>query len=302
MRAMLAGAALVGAVALTGCSGGADTSSSTSADSGAGSGAGVASKQLAAGSSAAAGSAAGSAAGGARRAAVRTAAVIRTGDITLVAEDVPRVRGRIIDLLDRDGGSVDRETSRDGRDGRVTRSTLVLRVPVEEFARVRDAISGFGTVRSSTENAEDVTTQVIDTDERVQTLRNSLDRLQRFQRSAEDVEDLIAFEHDITDRQAELQSLKGQQSYLSDQTSMSTITVRLSTPAADRASPGALHDAGFVTGLRGGWHALGGFVVVVLTALGAVLPFAVPAVLVGVPVWRLLRRRRSSRSAAGTPA
>ncbi len=119
-------------------------------------------------------------------------------------------------------------------------------MPVDSFDTARKALSRLGKLTSSSESEKDVTTQVIDTAERVQTLQNSLDRLQRFQRSAKDVDDLIQFEDQITSRQAELQSLKAQQSYLSSQTSMSTITLTLSQPGKE--PPGALDDAGFLAG------------------------------------------------------
>jgi hypothetical protein len=133
--------------------------------------------------------------------------------------------------------------------------------------------------------------------ERVQTLRNSLDRLQRFQRAARDAGDLVRLEQQITTRQSELQSLVAQQSYLADQTSMSTITVVLSRPEVTVAPPGALDDAGFAAGLAGGWQALGDVLVVVLTALGAALPFLLAGALLGLPavlLVRVLRRRRAA--------
>ncbi len=74
-------------------------------------------------------------------------------------------------------------------------------------------------------------------------------------------------------RQAELQSLKAQQAYLADQTSLATITVHLSTPEKYVPPPDALQDAGFLTGLKAGWDALSDVVVVALTVVGAVLPF-----------------------------
>ena len=159
----------------------------------------------------------------------------------------------------------------------------MLRVPVDSFDTARKALSRLGKVTSSSESEKDVTTQVIDTAERVQTLQNSLDRLQRFQRSAKDVDDLIQFENQITSRQAELQSLKAQQSYLSSQSSMSTITLTLSQPGKE--PPGTLDDAGFLAGLRAGWQALASAFVVALTVAGAVLPFLVVLALLGVPLF-----------------
>ncbi len=58
--------------------------------------------------------------------------------------------------------------------------------------------------------------------------------------------ELLRYEDQITERQSELQSLKAQQSYLADQTSMSTITVYLSTPEKYVPPPDALEDAGFL--------------------------------------------------------
>jgi len=181
----------------------------------------------------------------------------------------------------------------------------VLRVPVEKFKAAKSALMKMGKLQTSDEASKDVTTQVIDVEERVQTLQNSLDDLQRFQRSAKDVKDLLDFEEKITQRQSELQSLKAQQAYLTDQTSMSTITVHLSTPEKFVPPPDALEGAGFLAGLKAGWHALVDVFVVSLTVFGAVLPFLVVALLVGVPAWlgiRALVRRRKATPSAEVPA
>ena len=287
-RAALAAAAAVALVALTGCSGGGSLVSGTRDT--VGSAAGVPAPATAEKSV----RPATSDTSGANRTVVATRAVIRTGQISLTSTDVGRVRREIDDLLRAVGGSVDDEHSTNARDGSLERTRLTLRVPVDRFDTVRNALERLGTLKTSTQSQQDVTTEVIDTTERVQTLQNSLDRLQRFQRRATDVRDLIRYENQITARQAELQSLTAQRSYLADQTSMSTITVTATTPQRYVAPPSALQDAGFLAGLTGGWHALVGVVVVSLTVLGAVLPFAAVVVLVGVPAWVVLRRRRTA--------
>jgi Domain of unknown function (DUF4349) len=234
---------------------------------------------------------------GAARTVVTLRSRILTAEVTITAQDLGKVRDDVDALLAALGGSVGSEQTSNDRHGRVERSTLVLRVPVAKFDVARKALMGMGRLERSDQSARDVTTEVIDVDERVQTLQNSLDDLQRFQRGAKDVTDLLAFEEKITTRQAELHSLEAQQSYLSDQTSMSTITLNLSIPERFVPPPDALQDAGFLSGLRAGWHALADFVVVLLTVLGAVLPFLVVGLLLGVPTWlglrSLLRRRRA---------
>jgi hypothetical protein len=229
--------------------------------------------------------------------AVRTASVIRTGEIAVTGTDLGRLRTEVTDLLAAIGGALDNEQTSNDRRGEITESTLVLRVPAARFDAAKHALEKLGRLTFSHESAKDVTTEVIDTDERAQTLQNSLDRLQRFQRSATDVADLLRYEDQITRRQSELQSTKAQQAYLADQTSMSTITLHLSTPDHPVREPGALDDAGFLSGLRGGWEALQGVVVVALTVAGALLPFLVAFAVVGYPAWlllrALLRRRRT---------
>ena len=243
---------------------------------------------------------------GTKRTVVTTKAVIRTGEVSLTSKDLAGVRADIDALLAAVGGTVDSEQSSNDRHGRIEQSTLVLRVPVDRFAAAKSALMKMGRLQTSDETSKDVTTQVIDVDERVQTLQNSLDDLQRFQRTASDVKDLLDFEEKITQRQSELQSLKAQQSYLADQTSMSTITVHLSTPEKYVPPPDALEGAGFLAGLQAGWHALLDVFVVGLTVLGAVLPFLGVGLLVGVPTWigirTLVRRRRVTPPPSEAPA
>jgi len=299
LKLAMAAVALVALAGLTACSGG----SGSLADSG-GSSDSLAAPEPATGAPGS-DSADEKAAPGANRTVVTPKAIIRTGEVSLTAKDLAKVRDDIDALMAAVGGSVGSEESSHDRHGRLEQSTVVLRVPVEKFKAAKSALMKMGKLQTSDETSKDVTTQVIDVEERVQTLQNSLDDLQRFQRSAKDVKDLLDFEEKITQRQSELQSLKAQQAYLTDQTSMSTITVHLSTPEKFVPPPDALEGAGFLAGLKAGWHALVDVFVVSLTVFGAVLPFLGVALLVGVPAWlgiRTLVRRRKVTPPAEAPA
>ncbi len=233
---------------------------------------------------------------------VQVRSVIRTGEVALADKDLDGARTAVLDLVTALGGRVDSEQTTNDRSGDVRRSTLVLKVPVAKFGAAMTALEGIGTSSSSSQGEQDVTRQVIDVDERAQTLQNSLDRLQDYQRDAADVDELIRFEEQITQRTSELQSLQAQRAYLADQTSLSTITVRLTLPEEYVEPPGALDEAGFLTGLQNGWGALTDTVVVALTVLGAVLPFLVVLAVVGVPVVVILRRTWRRRPPVPTPA
>ena len=215
---------------------------------------------------------------------VEHAAVIKKGEIAVRTPDPQDARDRVDTLLARLHGSVDDERTVYDKTGGIRESQLVLRVPVAAFASAMDELEQLGTVVHSSSSAEDVTTQVIDVQQRLRTLRISLRDLNAFQRRATDIDQLLRFESAITQRRGEYQSLKAQRNHLVGQAGRSTIDLDLSVPAVPAPAP-APHRTGFLTGLHHGWSALTGTVVVLLTAVGAVLPFALVLALLGLPLW-----------------
>ncbi len=234
---------------------------------------------------------------------VEQKAIIKNGDIVLHTADPQRARDGVDVILTRLHGSIDDEQTVYDKSGRIKDSQLVLRVPVASFTTAMDDLTSLGTVVHSSSSGQDVTTEVIDVQQRLRTLRISLNDLNSFQRQAANIDQLLRFEHAITQRRGEYQSLKAQRNHLLNETSMSTISVDISVPPpAHATASGPFDHAGFGTGLRHGWSALTGTVVVLLTAVGAVLPFAVVLAVFGLPLWWWGRRVWRTRPADPAPA
>jgi len=229
-------------------------------------------------------------------------AVIKNGVISLRTPDPQQARDHVDLLLTRLHGSLDDEQTVYDKEGRIHDSHLVLRVPVSSFDTAMNDLEHLGTVVHSSSTGQDVTSQVIDVQQRLRTLRISLHDLNSFQRHAASIDQLLRFENAITQRRGQYQSLKAQRDHLLNQTSMSTITLDVAVPPT-KVVPATHHrHAGFLTGLRHGWTALTDTVVVGLTALGAVLPFAVLLAAVGLPLWWWARRRAGTGPAAPAEA
>ena len=230
-------------------------------------------------------------------AAVAKRSVISTGTVELSSKDVSSVRDRIAALLvAHDGVVADERTSTDDK-GRTSYARLVLRVPAEDFAAVMDQLSGIARLVDSSRKSEDVTTQVIDVDQRVEVQRKGLRRTVELLDRARTLADVLKIEDEITRRRADLDSLVGQQRYLRNQTSLSTITVTV-----DRRVPPPVERAGgFVGGLRSGWDALTAFVGWVVTGVGTLLPFTL-LLLVLAPLAWLVRRALRGRGGGPAPA
>lgn len=229
-------------------------------------------------------------------------AVISSGTVSLSSKDVAETRQEVQRIVDAQGGDVTEENTETDEDGETSYSRFVIRVPSAKFSAAMSALEDVDGVVASNRGSEDVTTQVIDNDVRVRAQEASLKRVELLLAEATSLKNLIWIESQLTTRQAELDSLKSQQSWLADQTSLSTITVDISVKQAKAAEKKDDAPAGFLAGLSGGMKALTTSLAAVATILGALLPFAVLALVLGLPAWLVVRRRRATPEQVETPA
>jgi hypothetical protein len=227
--------------------------------------------------------------------------VISNGTVSLTSDDVRAARRDVQRVVDAAGGQVTEEQTDTDEDGDPVYARLVLRVPAASFADAMTALEGVADLRGSDRTSEDVSTQVIDTAVRVRAQEASLRRVEQLLARAQGLKDIIWIESQLTSRQAELDSLKGQQAWLADQTRDSTIVVDISRTPDDEPQEEEA-GTGFLAGLGGGLDALGAVAVGLATVVGALLPFVVVLGVLVLPVWLVVRRsarRRRTPSAAG---
>lgn len=228
--------------------------------------------------------------------------IISKGVVALVGEDVAQARFDVQKVVDGHDGEVAEEKTQTDDDGAVSRSRLVVRVPVSDFDATMEELEEVAELESSSRNSEDVTTTVIDNEVRIRAQTESLKRIEVLLARAQSIRDIVNIESQLTRRQADLDSLKSQQAYLADQTSMSTITVFLEQKPVEKKKVEREEAAtGFLAGLGSGWDALKSFTTGAATVVGALLPFAVLFLVLGLPVWLLLRNLARRRPAAAVP-
>jgi hypothetical protein len=229
--------------------------------------------------------------------------VISTGNVQLKSDDVGQAVFDVRTVVDVHRGTISEDDTETDKDGAALRSRMVLRIPTADFDDAMTELEKVGTLVSSKRQSADVTTQVLDTDVRVEAQQRSIDRIQVLFDHATSIKDVVSIEGELSRRQADLASLEAQQRYLADQTSMSTITLAVErTPAKTKPKAKPHHDeAGFISGLSDGWGAMKTFLVGASTVAGALLPWLLLALVVAVPGWPLLRRLRRREPAAGTP-
>lgn len=223
-----------------------------------------------------------------------TVAVISTGQVTLETDDVTEARRAVQRIVDTHLGTISEEEAATNEDGAASSTRLVIRVPSKRFTQAMADLEQVADLRSSTSSTEDVTTQVIDNDVRLRAQEKSLERIEALLARAESINEIMAIESQLARRQSDYDALRSTQAWLEDQTSLSTITLTLEL-AEEQEERGS---DGFISGLERGWDGLVAALVGLGTVLGLVLPFAVLAALIGVPLWWAVRGVRR-RGAAG---
>ncbi|MEU2612711.1 DUF4349 domain-containing protein [Micromonospora sp. NPDC007271] len=224
--------------------------------------------------------------------------IIYTGTLQVRVADVDRAARDATAAATAAGGFVGGDQRHSGSDD--ARAELTLRVPADRFTAVVNELARLGQPEERQVQTEDVTEETVDLDARIATQRARVDSARKLLAKATSINDLVTLENEVGKREADLASLEAKKRRLADLTALSTITVTFVRTAATTAEKEET-ELGFLAGLRGGWDVFVTTAFVLLTVLGAVLPFAV---VIGVPVALLLRarRRRARRTPPAGPA
>lgn len=223
--------------------------------------------------------------------------VISQGTVSLISDDVAQARRDVQRIVDARQGTITEEETTTDDDGDATYSRMVVRIPSSSFGETVLELEQVAELRTSQTTSEDVTTEVIDTEVRVRAQESSLRRVEQLLARARSLKDIVWIESQLTQRQSELDSLKSRRAWLADQTSDSTITIDVEREQPEEAA-GEKQEAGFLVGLTGGMKALGAAASAIATIAGALLPFVLVLVVLGAPMWLLVRRNARRRRPA----
>jgi len=223
--------------------------------------------------------------------------VVETGsvDLTIGHGSLSRVVNAITSQVAADSGLV-AHSDTSTNDG-VASANLTLRVPNADFPAFVDAIDKLGKVTTSTTAGDDVTSQYVDLQSRIQALEASRGQYLTIMAKANSVGDVLAVQSQLDNIQSQLEQLQGQMNVLSDQTTYATLTVAMIEAMPGGQPPPPRPENGIVKAWH---HATSGFLAGVdwLVAAAGPLAFALLLVLglaaIGRVGWGLIRRRRSA--------
>lgn len=223
--------------------------------------------------------------------------VVRTASVTMTVPDPSKAADEAAVMVERADGRVDSRTEDAGSGSGRAVTSVVLRVPAATLDEVVRELKTLGTVETASTTAEDVTAARVDLDARIKALQTSVDRLLAIMGDARDPEALIAAENALSQRQAELDSLRAQREELGDQVAYSTIDV--SFYAETVGGPASKKYEGFIGQIERGWDALVAVATAAVLLLGLMLPWLGLLTVLGVAAYAAVRwaQRRTTPAA-----
>jgi len=215
--------------------------------------------------------------------------IIYTAQLEVVADDVDAAADEAVQLVGDAGGIVFDQAADLAGDAR--QISITFKVPPDVFDETLEQLSDLGDLEHRDVQTEDITGVVVDVEARLATAQASADRLRALLAQTGSVDELVAVEQALSEREAEVESLTAQLRVLREQVDLATVSLRLvETPPDD--DPSVSDDIpGFVDGLRNGGVAFVNVLQVIATAVGFLLPFLAVVAVVGGGLLLVLRRR-----------
>jgi hypothetical protein len=228
--------------------------------------------------------------------------VVKTASMTMTVSDTSEAADRAAVMVEDADGRVDSRSEDAGSGSGLARTSVVLRVPADKLDGVVRELKTLGTVQQAETSSEDVTAQRVDLDARIKALQTSVDRLLAIMSDARDPEALIAAEDALSQRQADLDSLRAQRDALGDRIEYSTVNVTF--VAETIGGPAPEEYQGFLGQVERGWDALVSVAGNLVLLFGLLLPFlavVAAAIALGYGVIRLAGARAPKAAPAPEP-
>jgi Domain of unknown function (DUF4349) len=188
------------------------------------------------------------------------------------------------------GGFVVSSAASQGRERRLVRGSLVVRVPARSYADAMRALAGLGRVEARDESGQDVSQEFVDLEARVRHLRAVETQLLELLQRANSVAAALTVQSQLNQVQLELEQARGRLQYLEDQVSFATISLSLH----ERLPVAAAEDKGR-WGIVDAWRTAGHNVVAVIGWMFVAAATAAPALVLLALAYligrRVVRRR-----------
>ena len=226
--------------------------------------------------------------------------MVYNASVRMETTDYDTTRTALLDAVDAANGYLESTEQSGSKDSGNRYTYYTARIPAENYRSFLTAAGEAGNVTSLNENAQDITTQYVDVEARLQALNDQRDRLNALADKAETTADLLEIESQLSDVQYQLENYTRQMRLMDNQVSYSTVDislreVRVLTPTA------TTFGEKFLEAVTSGWR---GFVdgaedfILLVVYLWPVVLIVLAILLVARPALKCRKARRAEKKQA----
>ena len=219
--------------------------------------------------------------------------VIYTTDVSIETEQFEESVSTIRALLDEAGGYVSSTSQWGSSSDGSRRGDYTCRVPAEKYRPFLSGLQGAGNVYSLNEYTDDITTQYVDVQARLDSLQNQKERLEELAKEAKDIDTLLSIEDKLGEVQYQLESYTAQMRSFDNQVDYSTVVISLRE--VRKVSEGVTFGSRIRAAFSGSWENLvdgtQSFVIGLIYALPGLVILAI-ILCIAIPLIRRYRKRR----------
>ena len=205
-----------------------------------------------------------------------SAKIIYTADLSIETKDYDQSLQQLNETLDDADGYMESSSEYTDSTDNTRTLSLTLRVPEEAYRAFLGAAENvLGSVIRKSESADDVTTQYMDIEARLDSLTAQRSRLQELQSGADNLSDLLQIESSLSDVQYQIESYQSQLDWYAQQVDYCTVNITLDE--VETLTTGTSFAARLADAAKNGWsNFTAGAQAVVVFLMGAW-----PAIVIG---------------------
>ncbi len=171
--------------------------------------------------------------------------VIKNAELRLLVEDTTVASDRLTQVVEDLGGYIisSRRWVQEMYGENYQYASYTLGVPVDEFETALRRLRGLAIeVLDEVASGQDVSEEYVDLQSRLENLESTRQRIREFLEQAQDVEEALKVNDELTRIEEEIELIRGRMQYLAKRAAISTITVYLepqTTPVTPTPTPAA---------------------------------------------------------------
>ncbi len=214
--------------------------------------------------------------------------IVRNGDLQLESDSPEQSQQKISAIAESKGGFVV-ESQQSSSDSRTTIRdvvTMTVRVPSAKFTEALDEIRKTASrVVVETVKSDDVTEEFIDIEAQLKAKKALEAQFLEIMKRANSVEDALNVQSELAEVRGEIEKVEGRKRFLENQSSFSTIKIRLQTPATFTDNSTGFFDR-FKEAFGNGFDAALSFILGLVSFVIAILPFLI---FIALPIYLIVR-------------